>query len=96
MTCRVDGTGFGYVRGIAGGRLDGLCSIVARRVLGPREMEARNANLIGGAVNGGTSQLQQLFLRPVPGSGRAEAGIANLYLARLRLTPVVACTVRRG
>ena len=28
--------------------------IVARRVLGPREMESRNANLIGGAINGGT------------------------------------------
>jgi phytoene dehydrogenase-like protein len=62
--------------------------IVARRVLGPREMEARNANLIGGAVNGGTSQLQQqLFLRPVPGSGRAETGIANLYLGSASAHP---------
>ncbi len=56
--------------------------VVARRVLGPRELEERNANLIGGSINGGTSQLQQeLFLRPVPGLlGRAETGIAGLYL----------------
>ena len=29
--------------------------VIARRVLGPREMEARDANLVGGAVNGGTA-----------------------------------------
>ena len=33
--------------------------VLARRVLGPRELEARDANLVGGAVNGGTSQLHQ-------------------------------------
>jgi phytoene dehydrogenase-like protein len=55
--------------------------VLARRVLGPHEMEARNANLIGGAINGGTSQLhQELVFRPVPGSGRAETGIRGLYL----------------
>ena len=55
--------------------------IMARRVLGPREMEQRNANLIGGAINGGTSQLhQELVFRPVPGLGRAETPIRGLYL----------------
>ncbi len=55
--------------------------ILARRVLGPRELEARNANLDGGSINGGTSQLhQQLVFRPVPGLGRAETGIRGLYL----------------
>lgn len=53
----------------------------ARRVLGPRELEARDANLIGGAIGGGTAQLhQELVFRPVPGMGRAETGIAGLYL----------------
>lgn len=62
--------------------------VLARRVLGPRELEARNANLIGGAVNGGTAQLhQQLVLRPVPGAGRAETGIAGLYLASASAHP---------
>jgi phytoene dehydrogenase-like protein len=63
--------------------------ILARRVLGPRELEARNANLVGGAVNGGTAQLhQQLFLRPVPRMlGRAETGVAGLYLASASAHP---------
>ena len=55
--------------------------IRTRRVLGPRELEAANPNLLGGSVNGGTSQLhQQLIFRPVPGAGRAETGIHGLYL----------------
>lgn len=63
--------------------------ILTRRVLGPRELEARNANLIGGAVNGGTAQLhQQLFLRPVPRLlGRAETGVRGLYLASASAHP---------
>ena len=56
--------------------------VLARRVLGPHELQARNASLIGGAVNGGTSQLHQMaLLRPVPGLvGRPETGIRGLYL----------------
>jgi phytoene dehydrogenase-like protein len=56
-------------------------SILERRILGPTELESRDANLIGGAINGGTSQLhQELVFRPVPGLGRAETGIPGLYL----------------
>ncbi|WP_372728424.1 phytoene desaturase family protein [Nocardioides sp.] len=55
--------------------------VLARRVLGPHEMEARNANLVGGSINGGTAQLhQELVFRPVPGLGRPETGIRGLYL----------------
>ncbi len=55
--------------------------VMARRVLGPRELESRNANLVGGAINGGTSQLhQQLVFRPVPGLGRAETPVRGLFL----------------
>ncbi|CAA9355613.1 MAG: Phytoene dehydrogenase and related proteins [uncultured Nocardioidaceae bacterium] len=63
--------------------------IVARRVLGPREMEARDANLVGGAVNGGTANLhQQLVFRPVTSSwGRAETRIGSLYLASASAHP---------
>jgi phytoene dehydrogenase-like protein len=65
----------------------GSC-IRARRVLGPRELEARDANLVGGAINGGTSALhQQLLFRPVPGTGRAETGIGGLYLASASAHP---------
>ncbi len=55
--------------------------VLARRVLGPRELEQRDANLVGGSIGGGTSQLhQQLVFRPVPGWGRAETGIPGLFL----------------
>ena len=62
--------------------------ILSRRILGPHEMEARNASLIGGAINGGTSQLQQeLIFRPVPGAGRPETGIRGLYLGSASAHP---------
>ncbi len=62
--------------------------VVARRILGPHELEARNANLVGGAINGGTSQLhQELVFRPVPGLGRAETPIRNLYLGSASAHP---------
>ncbi len=62
--------------------------VVARRVLGPREMEDRDANLVGGALNGGTAQLhQQLVFRPVPGLGRAETPIRGLYLGSASAHP---------
>jgi phytoene dehydrogenase-like protein len=62
--------------------------VAARRVLGPHELEARNASLVGGSINGGTSQLhQQLVFRPVPGLGRAETGIAGLYLGSASAHP---------
>jgi phytoene dehydrogenase-like protein len=56
--------------------------VLARRVLGPRELQARDENLVNGAVNGGTGALgQQLVLRPVPGSGGARTPVRGLYLA---------------
>lgn len=56
--------------------------IMARRVLTPLDLERRDANLVGGAVNGGTSGLrQELVLRPMPGLARAETAIKSLYLA---------------
>jgi len=62
--------------------------VVARRVLGPRELEERNENLRNGAVNGGTANLhQQVVLRPVPGLGRAETPIKNLYLGSAAAHP---------
>ena len=63
--------------------------VVARRVLGPHELQARYANLIGGAVNGGTSQLhQELVFRPVPSMrGRASTGVGGLYLGSASAHP---------
>jgi phytoene dehydrogenase-like protein len=60
----------------------------ARRVLGPRELESRDRNLVGGAINGGTAALhQQLVFRPVAGSGRAETPVAGLYLGSASAHP---------
>jgi phytoene dehydrogenase-like protein len=62
--------------------------ILARRVLGPRQLEDLDANLVGGAINGGTAQLhQQLVFRPVPGLGRAETPVRGLYLGSASAHP---------
>jgi phytoene dehydrogenase-like protein len=56
--------------------------IVGRYVQFPPDLQAANASLRGGAVNGGTAGIhQQLFLRPTPGIGRPETPVAGLYLA---------------
>ena len=62
--------------------------IRARHVLDPGALEARDENLVGGAVNGGTTQLHQLLVfRPVPGLGRAETPVRALYLASASAHP---------
>jgi phytoene dehydrogenase-like protein len=38
--------------------------ILARHAMGPAEVEAHNANYIGGDINGGVQDLRQLFTRP--------------------------------
>ncbi|HZJ04209.1 MAG TPA: NAD(P)/FAD-dependent oxidoreductase [Nocardioidaceae bacterium] len=63
-------------------------TVVARRVLGPQQMQERDENLVNGALNGGTSGLQQqLVFRPVPGRGRAETPIKSLYLGSAAAHP---------
>jgi phytoene dehydrogenase-like protein len=60
----------------------------ARYVMGPAELEAHNANLAGGAIGSGTSQLyQQLVFRPTPGFGRPETPVRGLYLASASAHP---------
>ncbi|MZG16254.1 FAD-dependent oxidoreductase, partial [Streptomyces sp. SID5914] len=54
----------------------------ARRVLAPPTLQAMDANLEGGAINGGTTAMhQQLVFRPVPGTGRPETPVTGLFLA---------------
>jgi phytoene dehydrogenase-like protein len=62
--------------------------IIARRILSPPELERRDASLVGGAINGGTSELyQQLVFRPLPGFRRASTPIRGLYLASASAHP---------
>lgn len=62
--------------------------VVGRHVAGPAQFEEENANLVGGALGGGTSAVhQQLVLRPVPGLGRADTPVDRLYLASASAHP---------
>ncbi|WP_394619969.1 phytoene desaturase family protein [Lentzea sp. JNUCC 0626] len=57
-------------------------TVRGRHVSGPHDLESHNANLVGGAINGGTSAIhQQLVFRPLPGAGRADTPVDRLYLA---------------
>src|SRR4029079_16885475 len=63
-------------------------SVRGRHVMGPADLEAHNANLSGGAVGAGTSQLyQQLVFGPGPGVGRPETPILAFYLASASAHP---------
>ena len=62
--------------------------ILDREIAAPPQLEAMNANLVGGAINGGTAQLhQQLVFRPVPGLGRPDTPVPGLYLASASAHP---------
>ena len=62
--------------------------VIGKSIQRPSDLEATNANLHACAVNGGTSQLfQQLIFRPVPGLGRAETPVQNVYLGRAGASP---------
>jgi phytoene dehydrogenase-like protein len=63
-------------------------SIRGRHVFTPPKFEENDANLNGGAINGGTSQIhQQLIFRPIPGRGRAGTFVNRLYLASASAHP---------
>jgi phytoene dehydrogenase-like protein len=62
--------------------------VVGRNVFSPADLEREDPSLVGGAVAGGTAAaFQQLFLRPVPGLGRADTPVDRLYLASASAHP---------
>jgi phytoene dehydrogenase-like protein len=62
--------------------------LIGKTLQRPSDLQASNANLHTGAVNGGTSQLfQQLIFRPSPGFGRAETPVSNVYLGSAGANP---------
>jgi phytoene dehydrogenase-like protein len=73
------------------GRMDALIEahapgfgarVVRRWVQRPQDMEDGDPSLVQGTINGGTAQLhQQIVWRPIPGLGRPETAVAQLYLA---------------
>ena len=67
----------------------GFRSLVRRRrITGPADFEASNANLVGGALNGGSAQVhQQLVFRPMSSFGRPDTPVRGLYLASASAHP---------
>jgi phytoene dehydrogenase-like protein len=70
-------------------RAPGFGTLVrARHITTPAGLEAANANLVHGALNGGTAQLhQQLVFRPTPGLARPETPVKRLFLASASAHP---------
>jgi len=63
-------------------------TVIGRDVQSPADLEDADANLVGGAINGGTASVhQQLFLRPTPGTGRPETPLDGLFLASASAHP---------
>ena len=62
--------------------------VIARAVQTPALLQEADSNLVGGAINGGTSYPhQQLIFRPTPGLGRPETPIRRLFLASASAHP---------
>jgi phytoene dehydrogenase-like protein len=61
--------------------------ILARHVLGPAELERRNANLIGGDVGGGSYSLDQVIFRPVPSLAPYRTPLRGLFLGSAATFP---------
>jgi phytoene dehydrogenase-like protein len=59
--------------------------ILARHAMSPSELERRNANLVGGDINGGAADLRQLFLRPTAGLYRTSS--KGLYICSASTPP---------
>lgn len=63
-------------------------AILARHVFSPRALEQANANLVGGAVGGGSARLrQQLILRPGPRLARGITPVGGLFLGSASIHP---------
>jgi phytoene dehydrogenase-like protein len=61
--------------------------ILARSVLTPADFEQRNANLVGGDVNGGMMDLRQLFARPVARLDPYRTPLRGVYLCSASTPP---------
>jgi phytoene dehydrogenase-like protein len=61
--------------------------IVARATMNPREMERYNPNYVGGDINGGLSDLRQLFFRPVVQADPYATGAPDIFLCSSSTPP---------
>jgi phytoene dehydrogenase-like protein len=61
--------------------------ILARHAMGPAELEARDANLVGGDKNGGAPLLGQLFFRPAVRLDPYRTPVEGLFLCSASTPP---------
>lgn len=61
--------------------------ILARSVLAPAELERRNANLVGGDINGGIMDLRQIFARPVARRSPYRTPLRGVYICSASTPP---------
>lgn len=61
--------------------------ILARHVNGPIELEARNPNLIGGDVGGGSYRLRQVVFRPLPKLTPYSTPLKGLFIGSAATFP---------
>lgn len=61
--------------------------VLARHVLGPAELERRNANLVDGDVGGGSYRLEQVFFRPVRSPAPYRTPLRGLYIGSAATFP---------
>ncbi len=59
--------------------------VLARRVSSPADLEAKDANLVGGDISGGAMTMRQMLFRPAPGG--YATGVPNLYLCSASTPP---------
>ncbi len=62
-------------------------AILARHVLRPGDLQARNANLVGGDVGGGSTTLRQLVFRPLPKLSPYSTPIRGLFIGSAATFP---------
>jgi phytoene dehydrogenase-like protein len=61
--------------------------ILARHVLGPADLQDRNANLVGGDVGGGSYTLRQVIFRPMPSLAPYRTPLRGLYIGSAATFP---------
>lgn len=61
--------------------------ILARHVMGPTDLQARNANLVGGDVGGGSYGGLQSIFRPLPKASPYSTPVEGLFLASAAAFP---------
>jgi phytoene dehydrogenase-like protein len=61
--------------------------ILSRSTMGPAEMQAHNANYIGGDINGGAANLRQMLARPVARVSPYRTPLDGVYLCSASTPP---------